>query len=417
MVCDASLNFCGRCGQRLRGASPTMCTIPLASSTPLPATAPAPRSVSLSFLIMMCVCIFSVLFAIGTGIFALTRPSNKTTATTPVHVTLVTSKPIGRVWFYTTRSQDDSVAVHLNSLPKLASGTVYIAWLINPLRPDQFLAIGPILPDSHGQALLKSDTLPAFNTQSQNLRRVFTQVSVTIEKMGAQGRRPTGSPLLQGDLNQKTLDGLAPLFTYSLYTPKQISLLSGLQSQMHGLARWLANMLDAQQHKDAGNVRVDLSRFIYLLEGTHGTDVASLHLTTQQNVTSVGDGLGLLSSNETNCQHDSYQCGYLDLMQETVQTLLTQHLVQRTSAQRVVTTLSTMRQLAQSIQQEAMSLITLSKIDMPTLQKLTMLEVHIDAFLNGSDSNGDGTIDAVPGEAATAQLYGYVQQLGAIGLS
>ena len=46
-----------------------------------------------------------------------------------------------------------------------------------------------------------------------------------------------------------------------------------------------------------------------------------------------------------------------------------------------------------------------------------MLEVQTDALLNGSDINGDGNIDAVPGEAANAQLYGYLQQLGAIQLS
>ena len=357
----------------------------------------------------------SVLFAIGTGIFAFTRPSYKTTTAPPVHVTHVIPKPSGRVWFYTERSQDDSVAVYFSALPKLTSGMVYVAWLINPLRPDQFLAVGPIIPDSHGKALVKSNS--ALNAQAQNLRRIFTEVSVTTEKTGSQWVRPTGSSLLQGALDQKTLNDTAPLFTSSLYTPKQISLLSGLQSQTHALARWLANMLDAQQHKDAGNVRVDLSRFMYLLEGTRGTDVARLHLTAQQNVTSVGDGLGLLSSNEANCQQNSYTCGYLDLMQKTVQTLLTQQLVPQTSAQRVLTTLATMRQLAQSIQQEAINLTTLSKLDNTILQKLTTLEVQTDAFLNGSDTDGDGTINAVPGEAASAQLYGCVQQLGAIQLS
>ena len=419
MVCDARLHFCGRCGQRLRGASPALRTIPLAPSTPLPTVAqPLQRSIALPFLIMLCVCVLSVLFAIGTGIFAFTRPATSRTSTiTRVHVSPIISKPEGSVWFYNVHGQDDGVALHLSSLPKLASGTVYIAWLINPLRPDQFLAVGPIIPDSHGEVLLQSDHLPAFNVQVQNLRDIFTRVAVTTEKVGMQWVRPTSFPLLQGTLDQKTQTNMLPLFKRSPYTPSQIALMSGLQTQTHELARWLTNMLDAQQHNQVGNVHTDLLRFIYLLEGSHGTDVARLHLSAQQAVTSVGDGVGLLSTDEANCQRDPHQCGYLDLIDTTVQTLMARHLVPRASAQRVLTTLSTMHQLVQGIQQEANNLTTLSKLDTPTLHSLITLEVQTDALLNGSDLDGDGSIDAVPGEAATAQLYAYVQQLGAMQLS
>ena len=418
MVCDARLNFCGRCGQRLRGVSPAMRTIPLAPSTPLPMVAQPQRSMPLPFLIMLGVCILSVLFALGTGIFAFTRPAiSRTSTVTHIHVSPIISKPEGSVWFYNVRGQDDGVALHLSSLPKLANGTVYVIWLINPLRPDQFLAVGPVIPDSHGEALLQSDRLPAFNPQVQNLRQIFTRVAVTTEKVGAQWLRPIGPSLLQGTLDQKTQTNMLPLFTRSPYTPNQISLISGLQTQTHELARWLTNMLDAQQHNQAGNVHTDLLRFIYLLEGSHGADVARLHLSTQQTITSVGDGVGLLSSDEASCQRDPHQCGYLDLIDATVQTLATRHLVSQTSTRRVLTTLATMHQLAQSIRQEASNLTTLSKLDISTLHALTTLEVQTDALLNGRDLDGDGSIDAVPGEATTAQLYGYVQQLGAITLS
>ena len=418
MVCDERLNFCGRCGQRLRGVSPAMRTLPLAPSTPLPMVAQPQRSTSLPFLIMLSMCILSILFALVTGIFAFTRSAaNKTSTTTHIYVSSIISKPAGSVWFYNVHGRDDGVALHLSSLPKLASGTVYIVWLINPLRPDQFLAVGPVIPDSRGEAFLQSDRLPAFNTQVQNLRQIFTRVAVTPEKVGAQWVRPTGSPLLQGALDQTTQTDMLPLFTRSPYTPKQIALMPGLQTQTHELARWLENMLNAQQHRDIGSVRTDLSRFIYLLEGSHGADVARLHLASQQGVTSIGDGVGLLSSNEANCQRDSHRCGYLDLIDTAVQTLMARNLVPQASAQRVLTTLATMRQLAQSIQQEASSLTTSPKLDTPTLHALTTLEVQTDALLNGRDLDGDGSIDAVPGEAATAQLYAYVQQLGAIQLS
>lgn len=417
MVCDTRLNFCGRCGQRLRGASLALRTVPLTPSTPLPTSVQPRSSVSLPFLIMLGVCILSVLFAIGTSIFAFTRPASKTSIITYIHVSSQPSKSEGSVWFYNVHGQDDGVALHLSSLPKLASGTVYVIWLINPLRPDQFLAVGPIIPDSHGEAFLQSAPLPAFNTQVQNLRHVFTQVVVTPEKLGGQWQRPTGTPLLQGVLDLKTQTTMLPLFSRSPYTPNQIALMSGLQTQMHELERWQVNMLVSQQHTDAGNVHLDLLRFLYLLEGSHGADVTRLHIMSQQSVTSVGDGVGLLSVNQASCQHNASQCGYLDLINATVQMLLTRHLVSHTSAQRVLTTLATMHQLTQSIQQETLSLTTFSKLDASTLHALTTLEVQTDTLLDGTDVDGDGNIDAVPGEAAAAQLYGYVQQLGAIQLA
>ncbi len=417
MVCDAHLNFCGRCGQRLRGATPSEQATPLVPTNSQTTIASmTPRTMSRRFLIMLSVCTLSLLFAIGTGVFAFIRPASKTSIALHAPGSVASSKPEGSAWFYTVRAQDDNVALRLHSLPKLTHGMVFIAWLINPLRPDQFLAVGPIIPDNQGEALLQTDRLPTFNPQLQNLRHIFTRIAITTEKAGIPWLRPTGSPLLQGMPDQKTLAGMTSLFTRSLYTPKQIALMTGLRTQTHELARWLTNMIDAQQRNDAVTVRADLLRFVYLLEGSHGANVARLHLMSQQNITSAGDGVGLLTSDEARCQQDPHQCGYLDLIHATVQTLRTQHLVPQISAQHVLTTLATMYQLAHRMQQGTLSLTSLSKLDTPTLHTLAMLEVQTDALLNGSDTDGDGSIDAVPGEAATAQLYGYIQQFGAIRL-
>ncbi|GAC1650465.1 MAG: hypothetical protein NVS4B12_20270 [Ktedonobacteraceae bacterium] len=363
---------------------------------------------------MLGVCVLSLLFALGAGIVAFTRSPGTNTATHTKAPSLI-SKPEGIVWFYNVRGQDDEVGLRLRALPRLASGIVYVGWLINPYRPDQVVAVGPIVRDSSGQALFQSDTLPMFNTQVQDLRYLFTQISVTTEKAGGQWLRPTGSPLLQGAIDLKARADMTVLFVRSPYTPKQISLLSGLRTQMRELARWSANMIDSQQHNGAGNVRVDLLRFIYLLEGSHGVDVARLHIASQQSVVSIGDGVGLLSAN-VNCRQSMHTCGYLDMIGSTVQILMTQHLVAQVSAQKVMMTLATMQQLAQNLRQEAISRVALNKLDTPTLHALATLETQTDALLNGSDANGDGSIDAIPGEAATAQLYMYMQQLGAISL-
>jgi len=410
MVCDANLNFCGRCGQRLRGTAPAQQT---GAVPPLRVSSAAHRR--LPFVVMLCVCILSVLFAIGAGTFASIRSLATRSTPLPSVSTLVT-KPEGTAWFYDVRGQDDNIEMYLTALPQLKGGLVYVGWLVNPYRPDQVLAVGPIIPDHKGTALVQSDQMQGFNGQAENLRRIFPRVVVTLEKAGEQWQKPGNTILMQGNIDQTTSTTLSPLFVRSAYTPKQTSLLVGLHTQTRGIARWMANMTEAQQRNDVATVRADLLRLLYLLEGTHGPDVARLNVAAQQNIVSAGDGVGVLSANAA-CKQEQHTCGYLDMLRATVQTLMTQQRVPQAVAQKVLTTLTTMKQLAQHVQQVALDLVTLNKLDAATVQKLTTLAVGIDTLLNGSDHDGDGSIDPVPGEAATAQLYGYAQQLGAIRLT
>ncbi len=364
---------------------------------------------------MLGICILSVLFAFGAGLFAFTRTLEAHSASDSSQQTASVLKPEGTAWFYDTRGQDDSVEVHITALPRAAKGMVYVAWLVNPYRPDQVLMIGSFTPDRTGTVSLRSDQRVDFNPQVQSLRHIFSKVVVTLEKAEEQWQKPIGTPVVQGSLNISTLTTLTPIFVRSLYTPKQVALLMGLHTQTRAMARWLANMVEAQQHGDSANVRIDVLRLLYLLEGTHGVDVTHLNLAGQQNVASSGDGVGLLSAT-TPCKQDQHGCGYLDMVRAAVQTLMTQQLVPRPVAQKILTTLATMSQLAQRMQQISLPLATLSKLDTPTLRLLATLENQLDALLNGSDHNGDGNIDPIAGEAATAQLYTYVQQLGAIEL-
>ena len=173
-------------------------------------------------------------------------------------------------------------------------------------------------------------------------------------------------------------------------------------------------MRDAQLQQDSNGVHVDLLRVLYILEGSQGTDVQNLHVLSLNNIQNEGDGFGLIATAQ--CHLAVHPCGYISALQATMFVLATHHTLAPLLLHHIQTALANMTQLADELQQQAVQLAQSSMLDATTNQKLLTLQTLSDALLNGRDLNGDGTIDPVVGEAATAQLYAYLQQLGSIAL-
>ncbi len=321
----------------------------------------------------------------------------------------------GLVWFYDLHGQGDRVAVRLNYLPPPPNGQVYVGWLVDALRPDHLLAIGPLVPDRSGAVLFSSEQMPGFNTRNQDLRLLFTQAIVTAENRASHFTRPAGPTLLQGHIDRAALHGLSQLFVRASSTPGQVALLNGLRSQMHELERWLTNMQDSAQTDGIASMQADLLRLIYVVEGANGPDVARLNISALDNIRHEGDGFGLLSSSSP-CSANQHTCGYLDAIRMTLQVLIAQNAISKTALHNLLTTLMTIDQLLRVIQHQLLALVSFTTLDTPTLSAIGTLRTFIDALLDGSDRDGDGSIDPVPGEAGVAQLYGYMQLVGAVRL-
>lgn len=427
---DAKLNFCGRCGQRLRSSDPTVSAELLKLTSLRPAKEyelwRARRKLRRVALCCLLLLLASAVF-LGVSDFhlvsAVVHPQRSakpsplpTRAPSPPHT------PDGIAWFYDLHGQSDAVAIHIRYLPIPAPGKAYVAWLINPHRPDQLLPVGPLVPNNSGTVAFQSEQSASFNTQAQDLRLLYTRMIVTAENTAPATERdksdtghPQGQAVLQGLIERNSLDGIAQLFITAAYTPNQVALLPGLHSQLRELDRWIANMLDALRNNNAANVHTDLLRLLYITEGANGPDVVGLNLLAQSAVTSAGDGSGLLPSSSS-CQVTQNTCGYLELIRMVLQNLFTQEALSKNAMQPLLTTLSTMEQLARTIQQQALKLINVTEIDTSTRYALLRLSTLGDALLYGTDRDGDGSVDPVPGEAAAAQLYAYMQQVGAIRL-
>jgi hypothetical protein len=427
---DAKLNFCGRCGQRLRNSTPTVSAQLLKLASPTSTKKyelwrARRRLRRIAFCCLLLLLVGTVLLVVSNlHIVQVMVHAQRPTKSSPLPTPTLSPRhtPDGIVWFYDLHGQSDGVAIHIRYLPMPAAGKAYVVWLVNPHRPDQLLPVGPLMPNSSGTVAFWSEQLSSFNPQTQDLRLLYTRVIVTAEDAASFiGRdksgtgRPQGQTVLQGLIDSSSLDGITQLFITATYTPNQTALLPGLHSQLRELGRWIANMLDALQQNNAGNVHTDLLRLLYIIEGANGPDVQGLNLLTQSAVTSAGDGFGLLSSS-SNCQVTQNTCGYLELIRMVLQTLFTQSALSKGAMQTLLTTLATMEQLTRIIQQQALNLVNVSGIDTSTRHSLVRLSTLGDALLNGTDRDGDGSVDPVPGEAAAAQLYTYMQQVGAIRL-
>lgn len=411
-VCDENANFCSRCGLRLKGASTA---VKIAGISEIPAT-PYPPSVSLprswwqrpSTIVAM---IIIGLLLLNGGFLALLSTHN-VNRTQSEPASLLHSG--GVAWFYDLHGRSDGFALHLVDLSPLPSGSIYAGWLLNAHRPDQLLATGPLTRNNDGSSNFLSEQSTTFNASQQDLRQLFTQVVVTREQSGKPLQRPQGPIILSGSISPNVVNAITPLFVTASYTPGQMALLAGLRAQIDELVRWIANLHDSQHTNDLVGMRADLLRTIYIIEGEHGSDVQSLHVLSLSNIKNEGDGFGLLSQ-VASCQLQ-HSCGYLDSLRLTLQSLANGRYITPSVLQALLTMLATMQQLTLQIQQQVLMLVQHLALNTSTNKAINLLTTLSSALQQGRDLNGDGRIDFVPGEAATAQFFAYVQYVGSIAL-
>ena len=418
-VCDENANFCSRCGLRLKGASTA---VKAAEASPVavvgvPAT-PHPALLSPHRLwwrrpaTIVTVVILGLLLLNGSFLALLSAHSvsvghAQSEAAPILH-------PSGVAWFYDLHGRGDGFALHLSNLPPLPADTTYAGWLLNAHRPDQLLATGPLTRNSDGSSNFLSGQSAAFNVLQQDLRLLFTQVVVTREQSGTALQHPQGPTILSGSIAQIAVNAITPLFVSAAYTPGKTALLTGLRTQIDELVRWVANLHDSQRTNDLVGMRADLLRMIYIIEGQHGADVQSLQVLALSNIKNEGDGFGLLSE-VAPCQLQQ-SCGYLDSLHLTLQSLANGHYITPSVLQALLTMLATMQQLTQRIQQQALTLVQHLALNISTDKAINLLMTLSSALQQGRDLDGDGHIDFVPGEAAAAQFFAYVQYVGSIPL-
>jgi hypothetical protein len=358
-----------------------------------------------------------VVVVLLTGILLIMRSrSVASTATytmaTPV-AQLAKLPPEGEFWFYTHASQNDAVALSLNHLPPLPVNQQYVAWLSNPLRPNQYIMLSVLKPDGEGKITLQSEQIAGFNANGSNLPEVYIKLLVTREQASVTLDRPSQTTILQGTLSKSPSPQMQSLLFGNDGLPKGVSLAMDLRMRIHKLVLRMQDLENAQNKHDSIGARRQSRRILYLLEGKTGADVTTLKIAGSSIVIAESDGFAL---SNPGCQPGQADCGYLERLRANIQGLTTTQEITSQQQQQLLAMLATLTAQVQQARQQVLPLATTVTLSPSDIAQISKLQQTLKGLESGVDANQNGIIDRVPGEAGALQFEQALQQVGAVKL-
>jgi len=287
----------------------------------------------------------------------------------------------------------NAITISVNNLQTPPTGSQYDAWFIDS-STKHVLALGALTLKDQAYTLTYSDN-------GVNLVGLGDEIEITLEHGAA--TKPAQDALLSAMFpTQAFIYVRHMLYSYTT-TPGHVGLLVGLIEQ--------ARLLNAVAHALTTNPNAITTRCIAqaaldIMEGKAGADYAALPGNcSAMGVAGSGDGFGLLGAN-----------GYIAVTQ--AQDLLANSQPDATSlihehSRHVTYGLQDMNTWLTTAKQDALALLS-NPANHAKAQELATLANHT---LFGVDTNGDGKIDYVPGEAGATISYQHGQFMTAMVLS
>ncbi len=427
--CNAQLDddtvFCGNCGKQItplqaQGATvaykggaddselPTILTsgpssqrsapqTPVRNYVPVPDTPPfssppqLPSRKSNNARIVLFAVLALLVIAGGTlGVVALLKNNTSSTSNTSGNTPLA-SNSTGVVSFRDSLNgsgQSNVVTISANGLAAPGAGSQYDAWLVDT-QSEHTIALGALTQNKDGTYSVKS------TDGTNNLLGLGNKVEITLEQGSV--TLPTGRVILSATFPPNAFVHIRHLLVSFPDTPGKIGLLVGLVDQAQKLSA--ASQL-LQSVAGSGNtfaIQCAAQSIIDIAEGMQGSHYHPLAgQCASQNITEVGDGYGLLGTG-----------GYIANGQAHASLAATQSdttVSIRVHAGHVAICLENMKGWITTIDQDALALRN-NPTNTAKVHEIVTLANHA---LNGVDTNGDESIDPVPGEggANTAKFHG-----------
>ena len=305
----------------------------------------------------------------------------------------------GQVTFFTNQNESalltDALKITVPGLEAPPAGSSYDAWLVNE-QTEQVTTLGTLTLKSGSYTLQFADG----NT---NLLASGERLEVTQEQGAV--KAPTGKVILAGSFPPQAFAHIQHLLVSFPDTPGKIGMLVGALEQTHLLGIQAAVLQSLTTSHNTVAIGCIAQSLIDIIEGIHGSHYRPLDdACTQQDVTATGDGFGLLGK------------GYLAGAEEHASLAISQPDATSTMHQHAALldiALTNITGWVTTIDQDA--LLLRAKPANPTpVQAIVTLA---DTAYHGVDTNGDGQVDPVAGEAGALTAYQQGQLMATLSLT
>jgi len=289
------------------------------------------------------------------------------------------------------------VTISATGLAAPPAGSQYDAWLIDT-QNERLTALGTLTLDKNGTSSFK------FADGNNNLLSLGNKFEITLEKGAAP--LPTGQVILSATFPPHAFIHIKHLLFSFPNTPGKIGLLVGLvdQAQKLSSASQLLQSIVASHNTTANQCAAQ--SIIDIVEGSQGSHYQPLaNQCSLASIAEVGDGYGLLGTGGYIANGEAHAT------LAATQTDTTPNI--RVHARHVGICLENMKGWITTIDQDALALLN-NPTNTAKVQEIVTLANHA---LNGVDTNGDESIDPVPGEGGAATAYFHGQLMAALVLA
>lgn len=319
------------------------------------------------------------------------------------------SGPVGVVTFFDNQNlpqwTTDSLSVSVQNLSTPQAGYQYDAWLINN-DSEQVIPLGALTGNGQSYHLqyLGVDSGGSGEQPGPNLLAPGDKFEITLEQGAV--RQPTGNVVLAGTFPPKSFAHITHLLVGFPETPGQVGMLVGLLNQTYLLNVQAAVLTDVAAAKNTTLVQCVAQYMINILEGTHGANYKPLSATCVSRGMQAGDGFGLLGTNTGflagTAEHATLAISQPDATQSM-----------RTHAGLLQIALANMKTWDTIIDRDAVQLRN-NPSDLAPVSQIAQLS---DDAYHGVDTNGDGQIDPVTGEAGALTAFLQGQLMASLSLT
>lgn len=296
----------------------------------------------------------------------------------------------------------DALRLILSDVNPPQAGRVYVGWLTAAGREPLRLGTIPVAGDGS----------VAFNYQDRNYENLlvaYEGFQMTLEPASSESVQPSGPPVYAGRLPPQALAYLRALVASALDTPFQRGYAIGIQTNAEEVLRQAQLAQESAQAGDLAGVRRHAEVIVNVIEGKEGRDYGDLD--KDGRTLDPSDGFGLLQGGS--------RAGYLEAAGQAARGAAaapdaTEAIKVHTGHVQVCVT----NLLSWTEQARDTALAIIRAPDLSSAQPLVQDLLALSHFiLRGADANGDGLVEALPGEGGAWTLYQHAQYAAAIGIT